>query len=246
MTTFASLGAAMESSYFRAEDANAVRKHAERLVKEGKLPASSVTSLTDAHTPAIYGNIPTVVRHKPAAENVYNHVKGTLTERRPFLVDNWLIGTERVSLGRARWTVDNTSIFSVADGKRLAQTPVRVPTAFEAARLRKIDKAAVESPLLQGYRLLPQFTPGRALLWGTILAVWGTAGLVVTSARHLGITRLDEAKAKLEASVAPYAQTLASYFEPLQGQLQLQSFREAQRPTELAELADKIRRQMKS
>lgn len=80
MTTFASLGVAIESSYFRAEDANALRKHAERLVKEGRLPASSLTkSLADAHAPAIFGNVPTVVRHKPAAENVYNHVKGTLT-----------------------------------------------------------------------------------------------------------------------------------------------------------------------
>lgn len=38
--------------------------------------------------------------------------------------------------------MDNTSIFSVADGKKLAETPVRVPTAFEAARLRKVDKVS--------------------------------------------------------------------------------------------------------
>jgi hypothetical protein len=79
MKSFASLGVAQESSYFRAEDANVLRKHAERLIKEGKLPASSLmSSVADAHSPAIYENIPTVVRHKPAAENVYNHVKGSM------------------------------------------------------------------------------------------------------------------------------------------------------------------------
>lgn len=102
-------------------------------------------------------------------------------------VDNWLIGTERVSLGRsrycisvacysglmklqrvvvlyelcssdcghlfvARWAVEDASIFSVADGKKLAETPVRVPTAFEAARLRKVDKVHCGPGFLVYYR----------------------------------------------------------------------------------------------
>lgn len=58
--------------------------------------------------------------------------------------------------------------------------------------------------------------------------------------------QLDEAKEKLEAMVAPRAQALASYFTPLQDQLQLQALKQAERPTELAELADRIRRKLKS
>ena len=40
-------------------------------------------------------------------------------------------------------------------------------------------------------RLLPEFTPGRAMMWGTILALWGTAAIVATSSRGLGIKRVS-------------------------------------------------------
>lgn len=80
MANLASLGQAIESSYFRAEDANALRKHAERLIKEGKLSETSFRgSVTDAHAPALYQTVQTVVRQKPASETVYNHVKGTFS-----------------------------------------------------------------------------------------------------------------------------------------------------------------------
>ena len=39
-------------------------------------------------------------------------------------------------------------------------------------------------------RLLPVFTPGRAMMWGTILAMWGTGALVMSSSRALGIGRV--------------------------------------------------------
>ena len=81
-----------------------------------------------------------------------------------------------------RWTVGDASIFSVDDGKRLAQTPHKPLTFYERVRLEKQAKASLETPLVQGYRLLPEFTPGRAMFWGSIIAVWGTAALVMTTA----------------------------------------------------------------
>lgn len=52
--------------------------------------------------------------------------------------------------------VDGASIFSVADGKRLASTPAPHVTGWEAARARKIALAAQESPQLAGaFNLLP-------------------------------------------------------------------------------------------
>jgi hypothetical protein len=36
-----------------------------------------------------------------------------------------------------RWANADGSIFSVADGARLAQEPVKVPSAWEAARLNR-------------------------------------------------------------------------------------------------------------
>lgn len=40
---------------------------------------------------------------------------------------------------------------------------------------------------VRGMRLLPVFSPGRALLWGTILAAWGTGAIVASSSRALDI-----------------------------------------------------------
>ena len=62
---------------------------------------------------------------------------------------------------RCRWTSDGASIFSVDDGKRLAQTPVKEPTAFERIRADRIARQQLETPLVRGMRLLPVFTPGR-------------------------------------------------------------------------------------
>ena len=36
-------------------------------------------------------------------------------------------------------------------------------------------------------RLLPELTPGRAMMWGTILAMWGTCAAVALTARQLDI-----------------------------------------------------------
>lgn len=53
--------------------------------------------------------------------------------------------------------------------------------------MRRVARAQLESPQLAGLRLLPTFTPGRALMWGSILALWGTAAVVASSSRALGI-----------------------------------------------------------
>ena len=91
-----------------------------------------------------------------------------------------------------RWTVGDASIFSVDDGKRLAQTPHKPLTFYERIRLEKQQKAAIETPLVKGIRLLPEFTPGRAMLWGSILAVWGTAAIVMSTANSLKIKTVSQ------------------------------------------------------
>lgn len=67
-------------------------------------------------------------------------------------VNTWAtagILAEKVLPAPCRWETPDGSIFSVADGRRLAQEPVRLPTAFEAARQRKIDRATMETPLVR-------------------------------------------------------------------------------------------------
>ena len=36
-------------------------------------------------------------------------------------------------------------------------------------------------------RLMPEYTPARAMLWGGILALWGTAAVTASVARSLDI-----------------------------------------------------------
>lgn len=66
-----------------------------------------------------------------------------------------VLGSKVLIPASCRWSIGDASIFSVADGKRLAQEPPRLPTAFEAARMNRVTRAALESPLLSGYRCEP-------------------------------------------------------------------------------------------
>lgn len=43
------------------------------------------------------------------------------TVPKPSMASKLTLGTGQVSMGRARWGVDGASVFSVADGKALAQ-----------------------------------------------------------------------------------------------------------------------------
>ena len=137
--------------------------------------------------------------------------------------DALLLGT-RVSLGRARWTHDGGSganIFSVADGKRLAQEPVKHLTAFEVARSKRVAALAQETPLLAGIRLMPVFTPGRALLWGSICAAWLTGAAVATARSSLGITSTSDAGARLGEARAPVKASVQGAVGPWRGRLEL-------------------------
>ena len=50
-------------------------------------------------------------------------------------------------------------------------------------------------------RLLPVFSPGRALLWGTILAAWGTGAVVASSSRALDIRTVRGAPLAVEGDL---------------------------------------------
>ncbi len=60
-----------------------------------------------------------------------------------------------------RWSSDGTSIFSVAEGRALASTPHKEPTHFERIRAERLSRAQLETPLVRGLRLMPEYTPGR-------------------------------------------------------------------------------------
>lgn len=215
--------------------------------KNGLSPPSSSFGSSSSFFAAASSDIPTrVITSRPASETAFKHVPGTLPTARggAAAADAWLLGT-RVSLGRAKWVAPAdvapassaeaavaraattaaatpsrpASIFSVADGRRLASEPVRHLTAFEAARAARVARCAAETPLVAGIRLMPVYTPGRALLWGTVLAAWATAAAVASSARALGVTRVEEAPEKLRACLAPAANAMRGAAEPWKGAL---------------------------
>ena len=116
------------------------------------------------------------------------------------MVHDWKLGTQ-VSFGPGRWVTDEASVWDVKAGKELAQTPSKQATWAEEIRARKVAKAQYESPLVAGYRLLPEFTPGRALVWGTILAVWGTMFGTVLASKVTGITTVSAATVAQRSSM---------------------------------------------
>lgn len=154
--------------------------------------------------------------------HVFEYKRGLVPPPRP--MQSFGLGNQ-FSLGRGRWTADNVSIFSVSDGKKLASTPPPTTTHYENLRMAKIQRAALETPTLAGYRLLPELTPGRAMMWGTILAMWGTGALVATTMRWLDIQGAEDAPAKLKATFKPVGETLKRWFAPLKGSMSVASAR---------------------
>lgn len=246
--SFAAVGTAVEGAYFRKEQEFALRKQIEKMVGNGQLPQTALqpqnqnqfAETVSNRFPALADVPVTVLKGSPNGDYVYQHVKGKVPvpkQKMPWST----LGTP-VSFGRARWNVGDASIFSVDDGKRLAQTPHKPLTFYERIRLEKQQKASLESPLVQGYRLLPEFTPGRAMFWGTVLAMWGTAAIVMSTAKSLDIHTAAEASDKLHDIVAPMANRLGAALVPLKSMVAATNMRSEQQ----SELALRLRAKLAS
>ena len=63
-----------ESSHFLKEQKNAVERHLEKLVREGKLPSSALVSIRTESVPSPFAEVPVEVRRsRPASEVVYQY-----------------------------------------------------------------------------------------------------------------------------------------------------------------------------
>lgn len=254
--SFAAVGTAVEGAYFRKEQEIALRRQLEKLVGNGQLPQSALLQpqtqmqLAEAVSSKLTGSsashvalsdVPvTVLKGRPNGEYVYQHVKGRVPV--PKQAMPWSTLGTPVSFGRARWTVGDASIFSVDDGKRLAQTPHKPLTFYERVRLEKQQMASLETPLVKGYRLLPEFTPGRAMFWGSVLAMWGTAAVVMSAAKSLDIKTAAEASDKLHNIVAPMAGKLGAALIPLKSMVSATNMKSEQQ----SELALRLRNKLAS
>ena len=152
------------------------------------------------------------------ANPVFEYKRGLVPPPRP--LQSFGLGTQ-FSLGRGRWTSDDVSVFSVSEGKKMASTPPKAITNYENLRMMKIQKAALETPTMAGYRLLPELTPGRAMLWGTVIAIWATSAVVATTMRNLDINGTQDASSKMRAVVGPWAEALQNKLAPLRAGMSL-------------------------
>ena len=195
---------ARESGYFRSSDTESLLQRLKEMVKRGQV---SESVLKAAEERLAYRAPVVKTRDLPRFE----YVKGvTPVPRRAPSGAFGNLGSQ-VSMGRMRWTSDGVSIFSVADGKQLASTPAKPLNHYENIRMTKIQKAALQTPtVLGGYRVLPELTPGRALLWGTVLAVYGTSALVMSTASYLEIKSLGDVKETMSRVLGPFGEGLRS------------------------------------
>lgn len=78
MTSFAARSTALEGSYFRAEEKQAVERHLQRLVDDGTISKDLLDSLTARASNKQALEVPTEVRGRPEAEYIYRHTKGAI------------------------------------------------------------------------------------------------------------------------------------------------------------------------
>ncbi len=195
--------AAREAGYFRSSDKDTLLKRLKSLVEEGKVDESVLKSAEAKFNRASAKVINTREFSR------FEYIKGVTPV--PRKAPSGSLGNlgGQVNMGRMRWTSDGVSIFSVADGKELASTPAKPLNHYENIRMRKIQKAALQTPtVLGGYRVLPEMTPGRALLWGTVLAIYGTSAVVMSTASYLEINSLGEVRETMARVLGPLGRGL--------------------------------------
>lgn len=232
-----------EQGYMHAESKRTVARHLEKLVKNGLLPESALAAVRDANMQNMQDGIPTVLRGR--SEYYYKHLPSIFPAQRPSMASGLTLGIGPVSMGRARWDIDGASIFSVEDGKRLAQMPVREPTHYERIRADRIARSQLDTPTVRGMRLLPVFTPGRAFFWGSVMALWGSAAAVVSLGRSLGIEKADDTHQVMVRILGPWSESIKNGLQPLKAHLQARAATTDGAPAERSQFLDRMRAQLR-
>lgn len=218
--------AAMENSYFLKLQEEAAERHRARLMKVdpqrlaraaggvGAGPSSSMLPQIAAHS----------LRLAPPTESqvirtVTKYVEKDPLRRppmNPMFVSNLQLGN-KLSVGGAKWiasstTVQGASIFSAGSALELMEGN-KSPLLPPQRSLPKLDMPIVQLGSMR-VKLFPDFTPGRALMWGTLLAVWGTSAVAVRTAKAMGISSLEDVRSKFGDALAPIKGSMHATLEP--------------------------------
>lgn len=211
MSVFGGLLRAREGMFAQDLERQALMERLEEMVRSGKVDASVLESAKGRQSGSHFG-LPRITKKDV---QVFEYIKGVTPVPRS-IKSGEMHGTglgTRVSMGRMRWVSEGVSIFSVADGKKMANTQPKALNHYDSIRMNKIQKAALETPtVFGGLRVLPEMTPGRALMWGTIVALWGTGALVASTAKYLEIESMQDVPGRMKEVLTPLGKGLKSQF----------------------------------
>lgn len=188
----------------------------QRLARAGAAPqlqASSMLPQIAAHYVRVEGQQKAEVRRMTIERPVVDPLRPL--PKAPMFVENLKLGS-RISMGRGKWqastsTVDGATLFDVKAAPRLMEGSQSV---LPPQRTIKSAPSLVEIGSVK-LRLLPDFTPSRALFWGTVLAAWGTAAVVIRSAKAVGIHSLADVQEKCNDALYPVAERIYDRLEPV-------------------------------
>jgi len=93
------------------------------------------------------------------------------------------------------------------DGRRM--TPAAI------AHANRIQRHAQNNATLVGFKLLPDLTPGRAFVWGSILAAWTVGSACAYTCRSLDINSRAEFPVKMKEAFAPVRVWAQSCLAPI-------------------------------
>jgi len=254
--------AAEEARFFRAEDELALRRRMEKfvgtrdqqqLLSSNTQPTSSSASLNEFQKECLAAskralsrkeNVFSVNRLNPLKVDI--DVEGYAAKGGKLAHNTFVdyLKVPRVSMGRAKWEIhEDASVFSVADGKRLALSgtdgssgddasamPLRNPKSIKVdmARQARIESSQVVQETYKGYRVYPKLNPGRAFVWGSVLALWGTCFLLVSGKKLFNINSVEDldtfVNRSLEKPVDSIKVSLTETLKPKQSAEDYQKF----------------------
>jgi len=222
---------ATEEAFFKAEQEKAVMEYLEKMMAMGRdmskiqapKPSTSASILPQVMAQNLRLERPEKAEERRMRKffrfqegNRPKHYNPSSVINNPMYVSKATLGSQ-VSLGRSKWsagtdTVQGASIFDVRKGAELANSApehVRQQVVKPAAPVELVSVGKVK------LRLMPDYTPGRALMWGSVLAVWGTAAIVLRSAKSLEIGSLEEVPAKLGEVIRRPAKSAVTALDPI-------------------------------
>jgi len=230
MKIFAARSKAVEGSYFKPEQDIAVRQHADLLKSQGRF--DQVPSRT-ANVAGAVNVLPEILSHELPLDITRQAARvstskgyyvskpkpmfGAMADSfmRPSIYSNVLIGGDVIRTGRVKWDasqVGGESLFDVGAARRLIEEEAE----NQAKRARFLNVKPVKPmPILTlggiPLKLFPDPSGGRALFWGTLIAVWMGSALGSFTLKTLNVSTVEEFKPAMKQTLAPFRDYCRDY-----------------------------------